>query len=799
MIRVLKALAICLCLTGAHALVEANLFAGRAIAQTAETAPNYAEWEAAAKRAELAIQDGQASTDALDTLRAEIAAWREKFLAAQGTNDTRIKTLRDQITALGEVPTDGTAELPEIATRRTELNDQLARLQVPVRTAEEAFSRADGLISEIDTLVRERQTADLLQLGPSPLNPVYWPAAIESLAATIGGMAGELKTGWASPAQQANLRNDLPLTLFYLVLGIVLVVRGRSWMESLTLRTLRRFHGRGAGVRNLLVSLGQIILPVGGLVALTSAILTTNLLGARGEIVVGLLPWVGLIFFVARWLSQRLFPKADVRSGLFVTDLETNKRMRLYFATIGAMIGLRTVLDALAQYDAYDAASRAVLLFVPLVISGLLIAQIGRVLLRLTLASEDAARGDGPAAFRGQIVNLIARVLFVFGLFGPAMAAVGYLAAGSYLVYPTAVSLALIGGLLVLQSLFRDIYRMITDVDDAAAREALVPILFGFAAVVLALPVFALIWGARLSDLSEIWARAAAGFSIGDTRISPSNFLTFVLVFTIGYGLTRLVQSALRTTVLPKTKMDPGGRTAVVSGLGYVGIFTAALVAITTAGIDLSSLAIVAGALSVGIGFGLQNIVSNFVAGIILLIERPISEGDWIDVGGHTGIVRGISVRSTRIETFDRTDVIIPNADLVSGAVTNWTRGNLLGRLIVPVGVAYGTDTRKVEKILLAIANDHPIVSIDPGPTIIFSGFGADSLDFEIRAILSDVNFTMAVKNDLNHEIAKRFAEEGIEIPFAQRDVWLRNPEALRAAPERAPNTKAEKGKTDTA
>ncbi|MFT6451986.1 MAG: small-conductance mechanosensitive channel [Halocynthiibacter sp.] len=752
-------------------------------AQTAaENGPNYKEWNALAKRAESDLAEARASSGAFEALRAELATWREGFLAAQSINQTRIDTLAEQISSLGPLPAEGQSEASEIAQRRKELAAQMNTLTAPRATAVEAYSRADGLIREIDTLLRTRQTNELLQLGPSPLNPVEWPGALADMRDTGLGLYNEGKSALASQSQRAEARENLPVTLFFLAVALVLLVRGRMWMEQLTLMVQSRAGDNPAtrALSGFFASLGQLIVPVFGLIALTSALNSTGLLGFRGQIIADGLILLGIAVFGARWLAGRLFPRMQIHPDPILDFVpEKAAEARAYSTALGFLFGLVAPLNIIFAYELYSETTRAILSFPLLAIAGLILFRFGQ-LLRSLLRNSDS--GQSSHYLRDSVIGFAGRAAMIVGIGAPILAGIGYYSAAQGILWPTIRSLALVGLLIVISRLLTDVYALITRKDEKTAREELVPVLMSFALVIAALPVFALTLGARVADLTELWARFRSGVRIGEVQISPTNFLTFAFVFAIGYLITRVVQRTLRSSVLPKTRLDLGGQNAVRVGLGYVGIFLSALLAVTTAGIDLSSFAIVAGALSVGIGFGLQNIVSNFVSGIILLIERPISEGDWIEVGGQMGFVRDISVRATRIETFDRTDVIVPNADLISGQVTNYTRGNSVGRVTIRVGVAYGTDTRRVESILREIAEAHSMVSLNPAPQVLFFGFGADSLDFEIRAILPDVKLIMHVQSDLNHAIAARFAEEKIEIPFAQRDIWLRNPEALHPA-----------------
>jgi len=748
-------------------------------------------WEQTARRAEEAIEAGRASTSAMEELRSQLVTWREKFLTAQSTNKGSIQTLQAQIDALGPKPQEG-EEAPEIAAQRIGMDTRMAQLRAPAKTAEVAYSRADGLIRGVDEIIRGRQTDALLERGPSPLNPAHWKNGLDAGLQSGRNVSKELTAAWGSQTQQVLLRENLPVIATLLLIAFVLLLRGRHWMERLTFAVQAKDRTAGRWVAAFVLSLAQLALPLIGLLLLIEAIYATELIGVRGDIALSAFVALGVVFFVARWLGSRIFPKSEYITLPLNLKPPQRQKGRFFSAALGLLLGLNVFIRNVGRFDNWSVEAITVVTVPVLVLAGYVLLRLAR-LMRLHVQNEQVEGEE--RIYRNRIVFYLSRIVLVLAVVGPLLALVGYLEAALAIVFPTAMSLGLLAFLVILQRLVSEVYALVIGSEERA-REALIPVLISFAVVLASVPFFALIWGTRTTDLFEVWARFKEGFSLGDTRISPSDFLTFAVIFVIGYMLTRLIQGTLRTTVLPKTKMDVGGRNAIVSGVGYIGIFLAAVVAISSAGIDLSSLAIVAGALSVGIGFGLQNIVSNFVSGIILLIERPISEGDWIEVGGQMGYVRDISVRSTRIETFDRTDVIVPNSDLVSGVVTNWTRGNSVGRVIVPVGVAYGTDTKRVEDLLRGIAEAHPMVLANPA--VIFQGFGADSLDFEIRAILRDVNWKLSVKSDMNHEIARVFAEEGIEIPFAQRDVWLRNPEALQPAPPKpphAPKTRAPKAR----
>jgi small-conductance mechanosensitive channel len=307
----------------------------------------------------------------------------------------------------------------------------------------------------------------------------------------------------------------------------------------------------------------------------------------------------------------------------------------------------------------------------------------------------------------------------------------------------------------------------------------------------IGIPLILMQWGFQWGDITTWALRALREIQIGSVSFSVLDVLTGILVFIIAYFITRWFQRWLDGSVMARGRMDAGVRNSIKTVVGYVGIAIAALIGISATGINLSSLALIAGGLSLGIGFGLQNIVSNFVSGLILLAERPFKAGDWIVAGGVSGTVKKISVRATEIETFQRQSIILPNSELINSAVGNWTHKNRMGRVDIKIGASYNADPRKVHRVLTEIAQAHPTILRNPEPMAVFTGFGDSSLDFELRFFLADVMTQLAVQNDIRFAIYERFKEEGIEIPFPQRDLHIRGGQVAEPAAKPKPKAPA--------
>ena len=273
----------------------------------------------------------------------------------------------------------------------------------------------------------------------------------------------------------------------------------------------------------------------------------------------------------------------------------------------------------------------------------------------------------------------------------------------------------------------------------------------------------------------------------GADTVTIGGILLLVFLFASVIIVERILQRLLIRRFLSKTRLQPSLQYGLSRIFGYTLIAIGFYVAFQAVGFDLSSLAIIAASLGVGVGFGLQNIINNFVSGIIILAERPISIGDRIDVAGVAGRVTKIQLRSTTVVTNDNITMIVPNADFISNTVTNWSHGDPKVRIRVPVGVAYGSDLKLLQRLLLEAAEEHPKALRDPSPVVLFTEFGDSSLNFELGVWTQEMTATpIHFTSQMNFIIEQKLRENDIEIPFPQRDLHVRSglPESQESSGE---------------
>lgn len=762
-----------------------------AFGQTTPTSAQFAAWDATANRAKDLIERGDTSRWALEQLREQLAEQRLEAFELSQRVSLQVRTLEAQLSALGPPPSEPDGEPEDIAARRAELNAAIGEARTPTLKASEAFERASLLISEVDAVLRGMRTADLLTQYPSPLSLDRWPAMIGGIA--VWGH----KIFTEAPSSVASNVGRLALFGALMVAALVLT----RTIQRLALRKLNAALADGMGplVALFAINVVRLVLPA---LAATAVVLAWREAGPALPglgFLAPLAPDIAIDLVLAYWLGHVVFSPHHADYRLIALDEHAAKEGYLIALAIGIVSAVEIVISAIDRYSALSAGSVS-LLALPLIMVAS--ALFWRLAFNLTLGSakpavtesEPTATAADPAAganflgLLGLAIRLGSIVIVAALLFGYTRLSLEVFDATVETIAVLALALVLFHGvMLALSELLKKDQEA-----EAEQQPTLLPILLVMVLTVGIVPILAVIWGAQIDDIAEAWRALADGVEVGGVRLSIDGVLILIVVFAGGLVATRFVQRSLRADVLPRTRMDLGAQNALVTGVGYAGVTLATVIALSSAGVNLSSLAIVAGALSIGIGFGLQTIVANFVSGIILLIERPIKQGDWIEVMGYSGHVRKVSVRSTRIETFDKQDVIIPNADLISGTVTNLTLTNKMGRAIIPVGVAYGTEVQRVREILLEAAQEHRAILRHPAPLALFIRLGDSALEFELRCYLRDVNDRMSVMSELLTTIYEALRAENIEIPFPQRDLHVRT-----LPPEVAPQATA--GDTEAA
>lgn len=276
-----------------------------------------------------------------------------------------------------------------------------------------------------------------------------------------------------------------------------------------------------------------------------------------------------------------------------------------------------------------------------------------------------------------------------------------------------------------------------------------------------------------LEYLYEIFT--ATLFTLSDSEVSLVTILYFLFAFILLSFISKRIKSILVNRILIRTNMDRGVRASIGSLTRLMIVIIGAIVIIQSAGIDLSALTFLAGALGVGIGFGLQNVTDNFISGLIILFEKPIKVGDRIEVGDIQGNVMSISFRSTQVLTNDNISIIVPNSEFISSKVINWSHNDRNIRFRIPVGVSYQEDPAKVKQILLQVAEENPNILKIPVPTVLFDEYGDSSLNFYLAVWTSShTDKPRVLKSEIYFEIFRKFKEEGVEIPFPQRDIHIK-------------------------
>lgn len=735
-------------------------------------------WEAALTDVERALAaDADLPPRHYAEMLKTVSALTVEARALRVAEQQQAQPLRAQLDHLGPATAEGQPpEDRDIAAARARLSEELARSQGRVTRAELVVARAQAIQDEIGRREQATTQRKLAIRGPIPLFPETWRDALAEQDVLYRKLQPSIMQWWHNLQIAEMDRLTFGVGLGILLIAGALAFPVRRWVlakwgpqeeieaPSYTQRMIAAVAG----------TIARILLPTLALVALYGLFVFTL---SRQQYDAAL-----PIFVLA--IGSKLIQFFAV-SGLTVACLSPDLpawRIVPVPASAAATLGHRVVtgtglLLLLAIAATAASSPRTVQPSESFVSIAALIASIIAVVAFLPCLRAKYWVSD--THFKSRLSWFLRGLAALVMLFALGAALFGYASLAADLLRALFLSALLIGGALLVREVigesirafmtpgrrFYDALSRTTGLTPETGRRLTFWTRLATDVVLWPPVVYGVLLACQISPtLLNAWlVRFFTQIRLGDINLSLVDVAVALLTITIGLLLVGVVKRWVRERVMPNTQLDLGMQNSISTGIGYVGGLIVVMIAIMVLGIDFSSIALVAGALSVGIGFGLRTVVENFVAGLLLLIERPIKTGDWIVVGTTEGIVKSISVRSTEIETFDRASVIVPNSALIASPVTNWTHKNRIARVIVKLSTLPDADPRQIERLLLAGAAQAEHVMKHPAPSVIFRAIGEEKLDFELRCFVSDTDYYLPTLSGLNFAVDAALRRERIQ------------------------------------
>ena len=708
---------------------------------------------------------GVANDQSLADVTERLAPPREQLRDEVELLERRLADVDSRLKQLGEPPAaTAPPEDPALAAERKHLAGERGELDAALKQARLVALRADQLNDRVNERRRTLLAGRLFARSAGLLDSAFWRDAAAGAVAEAAGVRDLLRSSWEFARDKLGAVGLIAATLLVGACAAGALLLTRAWR--------RRIVARPAGTRFARALAAVIVLASVTLIApavIIAAVLAFESLGVVTGTLTGLGYGIAAALAVARFgrgAALALFAPSEPARRLVGFRDDAARILAGHLIWAARLVGIAVACNVVFRATAAPVAPAAA-------VSALMSLAIA------ALAGQLIARAPDPQG--GARLPALQPVLWLFIATVAVALAAGYINFAAFVAGRFVAALALVCALWVVLTFVDALFTEELTGDTPAGRAitaafgvsprglelsgTLLSAALRILIVLVTLPPVIGPWSLFASDVLEFLRQVAAGIRVAGITISLAAILTAFVWLVVGVLVARTVQRWLEKRVMPRTGIDPSLQQSVATLIGWTLLIAAIAFALAHLGIEAQQIALIASALSVGIGFGLQSVVSNFVSGIILLAERPIRVGDWVVVKNEEGIVRRISVRATEIETFDGASVIIPNSEFITGAVKNLTHSDTMGRVTVKLRVAFDSDVEAVRELLVACAGEHPQVLQTPPPRLYLIAFGDIGIELELRFIVVNVNYSLTVKSDIQMVILQRLRAAGVKIP----------------------------------